>query len=61
MLPGSKPRPGEAPHESWRNRDYDERTEARPRPRRWLQIVAALMSVLMLAGALWTMLKPLLD
>lgn len=61
MNPGTKPGPGEAPHESWRNRDYDERTETRPRSRRWLQITAALMSVIMLAGTLWTILKPLLD
>ncbi|MGE0151504.1 MAG: hypothetical protein AB7R90_02720 [Reyranellaceae bacterium] len=61
MNPPTKPGPGEAPHEKWRNRDYGETAEATPSRRRRLQIVAALLSVLMLLGLLWNMLKPLAD
>lgn len=56
MDPNTKPGAGEAPHRGWRNRDYDEGGEetAGSGKRRWIQIVAAVISVFMAAGLLWT-------
>lgn len=62
MDPSTKPGAGVPPHEGWRNRDYGEGDETRPSRRRWLQIIAALMSLCMVGGMLWGLiLKPLIQ
>ena len=58
--PSTKPGAGEPAH-AWRNRDYDETSEARPARRRWLPWVAALMSLGLLSGMLWPSIKPLFE
>lgn len=58
---GTKPGAGEPPHESWRNRDYDEDAESPPDSRRWVTIVAAVLSAIMGIGLLWGgVIEPLL-
>jgi hypothetical protein len=59
MDPSTKPGSGAAPHREWRNRDYDEADEAAPPRRRWVKWVAAIASLFMLFGLLWSMIKPL--
>ena len=59
MIPQSKPDDDPPSHETWRNRPYDEATEAQRPQRRWLRIVAAVLSLFMLLGLLWGILQPL--
>ena len=59
---GTKAGAGEPPHEGWRNRDYGESDNSAPSGnRRWLQIVAAVLSAVMGIGLLWGgVIEPLL-
>lgn len=59
MDPSTKPGSGAPPHETWRNRNYDENEETKPVRRRWLKWVAVIASLFMLGGLIWSMLKPL--
>jgi hypothetical protein len=56
MTPNPDPEP--SPHETWRNRDYDEATEAKLPQRRWLRMVAMALSLFMLLGLLWGIFQP---
>jgi hypothetical protein len=61
MDPSTKPGPGEAPHDGWRNRDYDENEEATAPNRRWLQLAFVLLMLFGLIGLLWSgIVQPLL-
>lgn len=62
MDPSTKPGAGAPPHEGWRNRDYSNSDEIRPARRRWLLVVAALLSLCMVGSGLWSLIiKPLLQ
>ena len=59
MDPSTKPGSGAEPHREWRNRDYNEHEETKPVRRRWLKWVAAIASLFMLFGLLWSTIQPL--